>query len=143
MALTNLPTAPTVSGVYGVRDTVPQLNYMSENSAKAFRNAFDTAMDFQNEIVKSKQKDLIDKENDRQENLDENIRNDQILLAKMEKELADLKAGKDVELRSGVEKLQQNNVPEMQKKLDMLNSIDNNSMKWNWANVANLGGDNG
>lgn len=136
MALTNFPIAPSVSGVYGVRDTVPQLNYMSENSAKAFRNAFDTAMDFQNEIVKSKQKDLIDKENDRQENLDENIRNDQILLAKMEKELADLKAGKDVELRSGVEKLQQNNVPEMQKKLDMLNNIDNNSMKWNWANVS-------
>lgn len=136
MALTNFPVAPSVTGVYGVRDTVPQLNYMSENSAKAFRNAFDTAMDFQNEIVKSKQKDLIDKENDRQENLDENIRNDQILLAKMEKELADLKAGKDVELRSGVEKLQQNNVPEMQKKLDMLNSIDNNSMKWNWANVS-------
>lgn len=136
MALNVMPQAPTVSGVYGVRDTVPQLNYMSENSAKAFRNAFDTAMDFQNEIVKSKQKDLIDKENDRQENLDENIRNDQILLAKMEKELADLKAGKDVELRSGVEKLQQNNVPEMQKKLDMLNSIDNNTMKWNWANVS-------
>ena len=136
MALTNMPVSPTVSGVYSVRDTVPQLNYMSENSAKAFRNAFDTAMDFQNEIVKSKQKDLIDKENERQENLDENIRNDQILLAKMEKELADLKAGKDVELRSGVEKLQQNNVPEMQKKLDMLNSIDNNSMKWNWANVS-------
>lgn len=136
MALNNFPIAPTVSGVYGVRDTVPQLNYMSENSAKALRNAIDTGLDIQNEIVKSKQQKVMNNEIERQNTLKENIQNDKVLLAKLEKELADLKAGKDVELRSGVEKLQQNNVPEMQKKLDMLNSIDNNSMKWNWANVS-------
>lgn len=92
MALTNMPQAPTVTGVYQVRDFVPQLNYMSENGAKAFRGAFDFAMDLQNEAVKSKQRDVLNKENERQEFLKENIQNDKVLLAKLEKELADLKA---------------------------------------------------
>lgn len=143
MALNNFPIAPTVSGVYGVRDTLPQLNYMSENSAKALRNAIDTGLDVQNEIVKSKQQNVMNDEIARQNTLKENIQNDKVLLAKLEKELADLKAGNDVELRSGIQKLQQNNVPEMQKKVDMLNNIDNNTMKWNWANVASMGGENG
>ena len=136
MALTNMPVAPTVSGVYSVRDSVPQLNYMSENGAKALRGAFDFAMDLQNEAVKSKQRDVINKENERQESLKENIDNDKVLLAKLEQELADLKAGKDVELRSGEQMMQQNNTPTMQKALDTLNSINDNGMKWNWANVS-------
>lgn len=135
MALTNMPVAPTVSGVYSVRDSVPQLNYMSENGAKALRGAFDFAMDLQNEAVKSKQRDVINKENERQESLKENIDNDKVLLAKLEQELADLKAGKDVELRTGEQMMQQNNTPTMQKALDTLHSIDND-MKWNWSNVS-------
>ena len=87
MALTNMPVAPTVSGVYGVRDTVPQLNYMSENSAKALRNAIDTGLDIQNEIVKSKQQKVMNNEIERQNTLKENIQNDKVLLAKLEKEL--------------------------------------------------------
>lgn len=132
MALANFPNAPTVTGVYQVRDFVPQLNYMSENGGKAFRNAFDFAMDLQNEAVKSKQRDILNKEIDRQDFLKENIENDKVLLAKLEKDLEQLKAGNDVELRQGEELMQQNNVPEMQKYLDALHKTDENKSFWNF-----------
>ena len=127
-----MPQAPSVTGVYQVRDFVPQLNYMSENGGKALRNAFDFAMDLQNEAVKSKQRDILNKEIDRQDFLKENIENDKVLLANLEKQLADLKAGKDVDLRQGTQLMQQNNVPEMQKYLDMLNKTDENKSFWNF-----------
>lgn len=130
--LTVMPQAPTVTGVYQVRDFVPQLNYMSENGGKALRSAFDFAMDLQNEAVKSKQRDVLNKEIDRQEFLKENIENDKVLLAKLEKDLEQLKAGNDVELRQGEELMQQNNVPEMQKYLDALHKTDENKSFWNF-----------
>lgn len=127
-----MPQAPSVTGVYQVKDFVPQLNYMSENGGKALRSAFDFAMDLQNEAVKSKQRDVLNKEINRQELLKENIENDKVLLAKLEKDLEQLKAGKDVDLRQGTELMQQNNVPEMQKYLDMLNKTDENKSFWNF-----------
>ena len=132
MALTNFPQAPSVTGVYQVKDFVPQLNYMSENGGKALRSAFDFAMDLQNEAVKSKQRDVLNKEIDRQELLKENIENDKVLLAKLEKDLEQLKSGNDVELRQGEELMQQNNVPEMQKYLDALHKTDENKSFWNF-----------
>lgn len=132
MALTNMPQAPSVTGVYQVRDFVPQLNYMSENGAKAFRGAFDFAMDLQNEAVKSKQRDVLNKENERQEFLKENIQNDEVLLAKLEKELADLKAGKDVEIRSGEQMMSQNLTPTMKSYMDNLKKTDENKSFWNF-----------
>lgn len=131
MALNVLPQAPTVTGVYQVRDFVPQLNYMSENGAKAFRSAFDFAMDLQNEAVKSKQRDVLNKENERQEFLKENIANDEVLLEKLKKELAELKAGKDVEIRSGEQLMSQNLTPTMQSYMDNLKKTDNESF-WNF-----------
>lgn len=132
MAISNFPAAPTVTGVYSVRDFVPQLNYMSENGAKAFRSAFDFAMDLQNEAVKSKQRDVLNKENERQELLKENIENDKVLLAKLEKELADLKAGKDVEIRSGEQMMPQNLTPTMQSYMNNLKKSDENKSFWNF-----------
>lgn len=143
MALTNMPVAPTVSGVYQVRDFVPQLNDATKSASSALQNAFKFGTQVHDYKIQRDQEKLLNKENDRQTLLKENLENDKVLLAKLEKELADLKAGKDVKLRSGIQKLQQNNVPEMQKKVDMLNNIDNNTMKWNWANVASMGGENG
>lgn len=137
--LTVMPQAPSVTGVYQVRDFVPQLNYMSENGGKALRSAFDFAMDLQNEAVKSKQRDILNKEIDRQEFLKENIENDKVLLAKLEKELEQLKAGNDVELRQGESLMQQNNVPEMQKYLDALHKTDENKSFWNWKGEENNG----
>ena len=130
--LTVMPQAPSVTGVYQVRDFVPQLNYMSENGGKALRSAFDFAMDLQNEAVKSKQRDVLNKEIDRQSLLKENIENDKVLLAKLEKDLEQLKAGNDIELRQGEELMQQNNVPIMQKYLDALHKTDENKSFWNF-----------
>ena len=130
--LTVMPQAPSVTGVYQVRDFVPQLNYMSENGGKALRSAFDFAMDLQNEAVKSKQRDILNKEIDRQDFLKENIENDKVLLAKLEKDLEQLKAGNDVELRQGESLMQQNNVPVMQKYLDALHKTDENKSFWNF-----------
>ena len=130
--LTVMPQAPSVTGVYQVKDFVPQLNYMSENGGKALRSAFDFAMDLQNEAVKSKQRDVLNKEINRQTRLKENIANDKVLLAKLEKDLEQLKAGNDVELRQGEELMQQNNVPVMQKYLDALHKTDENKSFWNF-----------
>lgn len=132
MALTNMPLAPTVSGVYGVRDTLPQLNYMSENSAKALRNAIDTGLDVQNEIVKSRQQNVMNDEMERQNTLKENIQNDKVLLARLEKELAALKNGNDVELRSGEQLMPQNLTPTMQTYMDNLKKTDENKSFWNF-----------
>lgn len=134
MALSNLPQVATVSGVYTPRDFTQQLNDMSSNSANALRNAFDFAMDIQNEMVKNKQSKLMDDEIKRQEILKENIANDERLLVKLQKELEMLKNGEDVEVRKGTQMLQQNNTKPVQDKLDMLNSIDGSM--WNWANVS-------
>ena len=134
MSLSNLPQVATVSGVYTPRDFVQQLNDMSSNSANALRNAFDFAMDLQNESIKNKQSKLMDEEIARQNTLKENIANDERLLVKLQKELEMLKNGEDVELRKGTQMLQQNNTKPIQDKLDMLNSIDGSM--WNWANVS-------
>ena len=132
MALTNMPLAAKISGVYGDRDTLPQLNYMSENSAKALRNAIDTGLDVQNEIVKSKQQDVMNDEIARQNTLKENIQNDKVLLARLEKELEALKSGKDVELRSGEQLMPQNLTPTMQTFMDNLKKTDENKSFWNF-----------
>lgn len=135
MALSNLPQVATVSGVYTPRDFVQQLNDMSSNSANALRNAFDFAMDLQNESIKNKQSKLMDEEITRQNTLKENIANDERLLVKLQKELEMLKNGEDVELRKGTQMLQQNNTKPIQDKLDLLDTVDKQKM-WNWANVS-------
>lgn len=98
MALSVLPQAPTVTGVYQVRDFVPQLNDASKSAASALQNAFKFGTQVHDYKIQRDQEKLLSKENDRQTLLKENIQNDEILLAKLEKELADLKAGKDVEV---------------------------------------------
>lgn len=133
--LSNLPQVATVSGVYTPRDFTQQLNDMSSNSANALRNAFDFAMDIQNEMVKNKQSKLMDDEIKRQEILKENIANDERLLVKLQKELELLKNGEDVEVRNGAQMLQQNNTKPVQDKLDLLDTVDKQNM-WNWANVS-------
>lgn len=135
MALSNLPQVATVSGVYTPRDFTQQLNDMSSNSANALRNAFDFAMDIQNEMVKNKQSKLMDDEIKRQEILKENIANDERLLVKLQKELEMLKNGEDVEIRKGAQMLQQNNTKPVQDKLDLLDTVDKQNI-WNWANVS-------
>lgn len=134
-----MPMAPTVTGVYQVRDFVPQLNEATKSTTNALQNAFKFGTQVHDYKIQRDQEKLLSKENDRQTFLKENIANDKVLLAKLEQDLADLKAGKDVEIRSGRQMMQQNNVPEMQKKLDMLHKIDEDKDKssWNWKEANN------
>lgn len=139
MALNVLPQAPTVSGVYQVRDFVPQLSEASKSAASALQNAFKFGTQVHDYKIQRDQEKLLSKENDRQTLLKENIQNDEILLAKLEKELAELKAGKDVEIRSGEQMMPQNLTPTMQSYMDNLKKTDENKSFWNFkpAEVSN------
>lgn len=139
MALNVLPQAPTVTGVYQVRDFVPQLNDASKSAASALQNAFKFGTQVHDYKIQRDQEKLLSKENDRQTLLKENIQNDEILLAKLEKDLAELKAGKDVELRSGEQMMPQNLTPTMQSYMDNLKKTDANNSFWNFkpAEVSN------
>ena len=132
MALTNFPLAPSVTGVYTVRDFVPQLDAATKSTTTALQNAFKFGTRVHDYKIQRDQEKVISKENDRQTRLKENIANDKLLLAKMEHELEQLKAGNDVELRQGEELMQQNNVPVMQKYLDSLHKTDENKSFWNF-----------
>lgn len=137
--LTVLPQAPTVTGVYQIRDSVPQLNEATKSNTAALQNAFKFGTQVHDYLTQREQANVLAKENDRQTKLKENIANDKVLLAKMEKELEELKAGNDVELRQGTQLMQQNNIPEMQKYLDMLHKTDENKSFWNWQGEDNNG----
>ena len=132
MALSVLPQAPTVTGVYQVRDFVPQLTDASKSAASALQNAFKFGTQVHDYKIQRDQEKLLSKENDRQTLLKENIQNDEILLSKLEKELDDLKAGKDVEIRSGEQMMPQNLTPTMQSYMDNLKKTDANESFWNF-----------
>lgn len=138
MALTNMPQAPTISGILNIRDFVPQLTEASKSASSALQNAFKFGTQVHDYAIQRDQEKLLSKENDRQTLLKENIANDTVLLAKLEKELADLKAGKDVEIRSGEQMMPQNLTPTMQSYMDNLKKTDNESF-WNFkpAEVSN------
>ena len=134
-----MPNAPSVTGVYQVRDFVPQLNEATKNTTDALKNAFKFGTQVHDYKIQRDQEKLLKNENDRQTLLKENIENDKVLLSKLEKELEELKAGKDVELRQGESLMQQNNVPVMQKYLDALHKTDENKSFWNWKGEENNG----
>ena len=105
---------------------------MTENAAKALRSAGDFVLDLQNEAVKQKQKKIIEDEYNRQQTLKENIANDERLLAKLKNDLAQLKAGRDVEIRKGEQMMPQNLTPTMQEAMDALKKTDENKSFWNF-----------
>lgn len=132
MALSVLPSAPTVTGVYQVRDFVPQLNEATKSASSALQNAFKFGTQVHDYKIQRDQEKLIKNENDRQTLLKENIQNDEILLSKLEQELEQLKAGKDVELRSGEQMMPQNLTPTMKSYMDNLKKTDENKSFWNF-----------
>ena len=115
-----------------MRDFVPQLNDASKSAASALQNAFKFGTQVHDYKIQRDQEKVLRKENDRQTLLKENIENDKVLLAKLEKELADLKAGKDVEIRSGEQIMPQNLTPTMQSYIDNLKKTDANNSFWNF-----------
>lgn len=139
MALANFPNAPTVTGVYSTRDFVPQLTEATKSASSALQNAFKFGTQVHDYKIQRDQEKLIKNENDRQTLLKENIKNDKVLLAKLEQELADLKAGKDVEVRSGEQMMPQNLTPTMKSYMDNLKKTDENKSFWNWKGEENNG----
>ena len=139
MALTNMPVAPTVSGVYQVRDFVPQLNEATKSASNALQNAFKFGTQVHDYKIQRDQEKLINDENNRQTLLKENLENDKVLLAKLEKDLADLKAGNSVEVRSGEQMMPQNMSSVTKSYLDNLKKTDENKSFWNFkpAEVIN------
>lgn len=132
MALANFPNAPTVTGVYSIRDFVPQLNEATKSASSALQNAFKFGTQVHDYKIQRDQEKLLSNENDRQTLLKENIENDKVLLAKLEQELAELKAGKDVEIRSGEQIMPQNLTPTMKSYMDNLKKTDENKSFWNF-----------
>ena len=130
---------PTISGIFSARDFVPQLDAATKSTTDALKNAFKFGTQAHDYMIQRKQGNILSKENNRQTRLKENIANDKVLLAKMEQELEQLKAGNDIELRQGEELMQQNKVPELQKYLDALHKIDENKSFWNWKGEENNG----
>ena len=115
------------------------MNESTKNTTDALKNAFKLGTQIHDYKIQRDQEKLLKNENDRQTRLKENIANDRVLLSKLEQELEQLKAGNDVELRQGESLMQQNNVPEMQKYLDMLHKTDENKSFWNWKGEENNG----
>lgn len=132
MALTILPQAPITTGVTQVRDFVPQLNEATKSNATAVQNAFKLGTNIHDYMVSREQGKLLKEENDRQRRLQQNIANDKVLLANLERELAELKAGKNVEIRSGEQIMPQNVTPTMQSYIDNLKKTDENKSFWNF-----------
>lgn len=139
MALVNFPNAPSVTSVYSIRDFVPQLNEATKSASSALQNAFKFGTQVHDYKIQRDQEKLIKNENDRQTLLKENIENDKVLLAKLEKELEELKAGKDVEIRSGEQMMPQNLTPTMKSYMDNLKKTDENKSFWNWKGEENNG----
>ena len=138
MALTVLPQAHS-NGVYQVRDFAPQLTDATKSNSDALQNAFKFGTQIHDYGVQREQQKLMKGETDRQELLKENIANDKVLLANLEQELADLKAGKNVDIRSGEQIMPQNLTPTMQSYIDNLKKTDENKSFWNFksAEVSN------
>ena len=90
MAISVMPQSPTVGGVYQVRDTVPQLNAMSENAAKALRGMLDLGMDIHDYGVQKKQQKAMKQSSEDMNNLQEQIKADQAQLEQLKAQLAQL-----------------------------------------------------
>lgn len=93
MALTNLPTAPTVSGVYQIRDFVPELNESTKSNATALQNAFKFGTKVHDYMKSRKQSALMKKDTEDFQALKKSIEDDKYLLVELKKELATLQGG--------------------------------------------------
>lgn len=93
MALTNMPMAPTVSGVYSFRDSSQQLAGASDANAKALQNAFSFGTKVYDFLKSRKQAGLMKKDREDRAALEESIKQDRDRLALLQKDLATLTGG--------------------------------------------------
>lgn len=93
MALSVLPSAPTVSGVYQIRDFVPELNESTKSNATALQNAFKFGTKVHDYMKSRKQSALMKKDSEDFQALKKSIEDDKSLLVELKKELATLQGG--------------------------------------------------
>ena len=92
MALTNLPN-PSISGVYQIRDFVPELNESTKSNATALQNAFKFGTKVHDYMKSRKQSALMKKDTEDFQALKKSIEEDKALLIELKKELATLQGG--------------------------------------------------
>lgn len=93
MALTVMPQAPTLSGVYSVKDFVPQLNQAADNTSKALQNAFSFGTKVYDYLKSRKQANLMEQDQSDISAIQDTIKADQSKLQELQAQLAALKGG--------------------------------------------------
>lgn len=93
MALTNMPVAPTVSGVYGAQSSAPQLTAATEGNARALQNAFSFGTHLVDFLKSQDQANLMKKDKSDKDALIQSIKEDQAKLQALKSDLAALKGG--------------------------------------------------
>lgn len=93
MALSVMPQAPSISGVYGVRDSSQQLSDATSSNAKALQNAFSFATHMYDYLNSRKQAKLMEQDQNDISALQESINADQSKLQELQSQLAALKGG--------------------------------------------------
>ena len=93
MALSNMPMAPTVTGVYSVRDAAPELRAASDAQSRALQNAFSFGTKVYDFLKSRKQAGLMEQDQNDITALQDSINADQSKLQELQAQLAALKGG--------------------------------------------------
>lgn len=93
MAITNMPMAPTVTGVYSVRDAAPDLRAASDAQTRALQNAFSFGTKVYDYLKSRKQAGLMEQDQNEISAIQDSIDADQAKLRELQSILAELKGG--------------------------------------------------
>lgn len=93
MALSNMPMAPTVTGVYSVRDAAEDLRSASDAQSRALQNAFSFGTKVYDFLKSRKQASLMEEDQKDISAIQESIEADQAKLQELQSILSELKGG--------------------------------------------------
>jgi hypothetical protein len=93
MALSNMPLAPTVTGVYSVRDAAQDLRAASDAQSRALQNAFSFGTKVYDYLKSRKQAGLMEQDQNDITALENSIEADQAKLRELQSILSELKGG--------------------------------------------------
>ena len=93
MAITNMPMAPTVTGVYSVRDAAQDLRAASDAQTRALKNAFSFGTKVYDYLKSRKQSELMEQDQNDISALQDSINADQAKLQELQSILSELKGG--------------------------------------------------
>lgn len=93
MALSNMPIAPTVTGVYSIGDQTQNLRATSDSHSKALQNAFSLGTKIYDYLKSRKQGKLMEKDQNEVTALQNAIEADKAKLGELKAQLSALKGG--------------------------------------------------